>query len=103
MQIPHREWAPFPQIGDSHAEEEHRLSSRFGGKGANLHRLHRAGLPVPAGFIVPVEVFRTALASGLEAQLEALAESLDAADPVTPAELRCRCPELDPILEQLEQ
>lgn len=34
------------------------VPARSGGKGANLARLHQAGLPVPAGFVVGVEAYR---------------------------------------------
>ena len=51
----------LPVLGDADAGELRDL----GGKAAPLNRLRRAGFPVPAGFVVPVQVFaRHARASG---------------------------------------
>ncbi len=52
-----------------------------GGKGANLDELTRAGLPVPAGFVVTAGAYRAALAaSGLGARIAARIAALDAHD-----------------------
>lgn len=101
MQISCRAWATFPQIGADGLEDEHQLGGRLGGKGANLHRLHRAGLAVPPGFVVPVDVFRSAVAAGGESHLQHLAGCLEQGDPCTPGELRARYPELVSLLEAL--
>ena len=51
----------LPVLGDADAGELRDL----GGKAVPLNRLRRAGFPVPAGFVVPVQVFaRHARASG---------------------------------------
>jgi phosphohistidine swiveling domain-containing protein len=53
-----------------------------GGKGANLVRLRRAGLPVPAGFLLPVSAYRAFVAqNGLDKVIDAALHGLDAADP----------------------
>lgn len=52
-----------------------------GGKGANLGELTRAGLPVPAGFVVTAGAYRAALAaSGLDERIAARIAALDAHD-----------------------
>src|SRR5262245_29134733 len=52
-----------------------------GGKGASLGTLIRAGIPVPAGFVVTVDAFAGALGAADPAgKLRAGIEALDAAD-----------------------
>src|SRR5688500_4277953 len=48
--------------------------TQVGGKGANLGEMRRAGLPVPAGFVVCVEAYERALSS--DGSLERLEELL---------------------------
>ena len=56
-------------------------SASAGGKGANLGELARAGLPVPPGFVVTVEAFRSFVrANGLASEIEARLESLPVDD-----------------------
>src|SRR6476660_2724038 len=53
-----------------------------GGKGANLGELTRAGLPVPPGFVLTTEAYRSFLRSGgLDDQILALAELPPGAEP----------------------
>ena len=53
-----------------------------GGKGANLVRLVRAGLPVPPGFLLPVSAYRAFVAhNSLDKVIGAALHRLDVADP----------------------
>ncbi len=54
-----------------------------GGKGANLGELLGAGLPVPAGFVVPTAVYDAFVASaaGLAATITSATTALDVSDP----------------------
>lgn len=53
-----------------------------GGKGANLARLARAGLPVPGAFLLPVGAYRTFVAeNGLAKVIEAALQGLDVTAP----------------------
>lgn len=55
-----------------------------GGKGANLGEMHRAGLPVPGGFVVTVEAFRAFLgATRLEEAIETELRDLAVDDPAS--------------------
>jgi pyruvate,orthophosphate dikinase len=57
--------------------------SRFGGKGAGLARMLKAGIPVPPGFVIGTDAFRAYHAGGatlpprLEAELEAAIRRLE--------------------------
>ncbi len=52
-----------------------------GGKGANLGEMTRAGLPIPPGFVVTADVYRTFLEqSGLTARMPLELEGLDVED-----------------------
>jgi pyruvate, water dikinase len=79
---------------------------RAGGKGASLGELTRAGIPVPAGFVVCTAAFDAFIAS-LEEQgpVRALVEGLDASDldalTVASAQLRERI-ERSPLPAQLQ-
>ena len=54
---------------------------RAGGKGANLGELTRAGLPVPAGFVVTADAYLHAMEEGgVRAELRQLATAIDASD-----------------------
>jgi rifampicin phosphotransferase len=44
-------------------EVDERHVGRVGGKGANLGRLLRLGLPVPPGFVVTTQAYRAVVAS----------------------------------------
>jgi pyruvate,water dikinase len=58
----------------------------LGGKNASLGTMLSAGLPVPPGFAVSADCYRTAVAdSGLTGQLEALIAAADARDPASVA------------------
>ena len=53
-----------------------------GGKGANLAKLARAGMPVPDGFLVPVDAYRTfVVANALDQVIAAALAGLDVASP----------------------
>ena len=55
-----------------------------GGKGLNLGRLTRLGLPVPAGFIVSADVYRDLVGDEeIARRIEAELTRLDAGDPVS--------------------
>lgn len=55
--------------------------AQVGGKGANLGEMRRAGLPVPAGFVVSVEAYQRALASdGSLERIEAILRDLNVDD-----------------------
>ena len=73
-----------------------------GGKGANLGELRAAGLPVPDGFVVLADAFRTALAEA--GALDELAElhraALMAARDGKDAELQARCRELQALVSR---
>ncbi|MCX2929443.1 PEP-utilizing enzyme [Mycobacterium sp. CVI_P3] len=65
-----------------------REPSRSGGKGANLAAMTLAGLPVPDGFVVTTDAYRTfihdhGLESVIERELRGLAEQPDAIDAVS--------------------
>jgi pyruvate,water dikinase len=69
--------------------------SRVGGKGANLGEMTRAGLPVPAGFVVTTEGFLSALtAGGVRDELRAAFASADPDDPAALAAASLRMREL---------
>ena len=58
-----------------------------GGKGANLGELLRAGLPVPAGFVVTTAVYDAFVAgAGLDETITSATTALDGSDPVALAE-----------------
>ena len=58
-----------------------------GGKAANLGELLRAGLPVPAGFVVTTAVYEAFVAAaGLEETITSATTTLDVADPAALAE-----------------
>jgi len=66
-----------------------------GGKGASLGELHRAGLPVPAGFVVTVPAFRRAMEAAdpgrtIEADIAALPAAGPAATERSTASMRAR-------------
>lgn len=65
-----------------------------GGKGASLGELHRAGLPVPPGFVVTVPAFRRAMhaadpGGAIEAEMAALPAGHEAIEDAT-ASIRAR-------------
>jgi pyruvate, water dikinase len=68
-------------------------AGRAGGKGASLARMAGLGLPVPPGFVIPVNALAEALPDG-GAELRALAERGDA----DAAQALIRTVELDPAL-----
>jgi pyruvate,water dikinase len=66
-----------------------------GGKGASLGELHRAGLPVPAGFVVTVPAFRLAMHAAdpgrtADAEIAALPAADQAAIELVTAAIRAR-------------
>jgi pyruvate,water dikinase len=59
-------------------------AAAVGGKNASLAAMVRAGLPVPAGFAVPADAYRKALADcGLAADVESITAAADPADPAS--------------------
>lgn len=73
---------PFSRLG------RHDVA-RAGGKGANLGELAAAGLPVPDGFVVTADAFRSAMeAGGVRAELrDRVAAILDSHEPIPEAEV----------------
>ncbi len=67
-------------------QPESALASLVGGKGANLVALTAGGFPVPPGFVVTAEAYRTFMANVAD-----LAKDLDAFDYANPDRLREQC------------
>jgi pyruvate,water dikinase len=66
-------------------------TARAGGKGANLGELTRAGLPVPAGFVVEADAYLQAMEQGgVRAELREAAAHLDTTDPIALEESSAR-------------
>jgi phosphohistidine swiveling domain-containing protein len=62
-------------------DSSHATLEDGGGKGMNLARLTRAGFPVPRGFIVPTEAYRTFLAANdLQRKIQGAIKGLAAED-----------------------
>lgn len=81
---------PFPRFG-----EGDRYPGDLGGKGRALDRLRRRALPVPEGFVVPVEVHWAAIREpGMAAVLARLGKRLEQRECPTPADLLAGFPEL---------
>jgi pyruvate,water dikinase len=79
---------------------------QVGGKGGSLGELHRAGIPVPAGFVVRTESFERFIealerSSPLRARVEQLPEDLPSIEAAS-RELRARI-EAAPLPEDLQQ
>jgi rifampicin phosphotransferase len=89
--IEHPSTLPLPALGASSGEDRVEL----GAKAESLSRLRRQGLPVPAGFAVPVDLYRRAIWNGEVLQaLQALGEALAGDHPPTPETLRFDDPAL---------
>ncbi len=91
----------FPVLGSPELEDGIHLISTLGGKGASLHRMCRAGLPVPPGFVVPAQEFRAALREGAAPLLQRLAAAQEGEKPPKPADLLARHPEARPLADAL--
>jgi pyruvate,water dikinase len=71
--------APFTRAFSELARTDVRIA---GGKGSNLGEMTRAGLPVPAGFVVTVDAYeRFASASALRARFEPMARAVNIDNP----------------------
>src|SRR4051812_33488760 len=68
---------------------------RAGGKGANLGELAAAGLPVPPGFVVTTDAYRTAMSEGgLSAAVRELHDISDLSEPKVVADVADELQEL---------
>lgn len=91
----------FPVLGSPEPGSGDRLTATLGGKGASLHRMRRAGLPVPPGFVVPAQEFRNALREGAAPLLQRLAAAQEGENSPEPADLLERHPEVRRLAEAL--
>lgn len=91
----------FPRLGKSRRGKRSGHEAELGGKGASLHRLIAAGLPVPDGFVIPANGPESACRAALGPLLRRVAAEVEGADPPSPAALPARFPELEPAAAEL--